>query len=132
MLKDLPKKTTRIEWCDLTPAQNHIYREQETWSAKTLAALAEQADKQKDKKRGREDLEIDNGPDAPKKVGDSGSNVLMNLRKAASHPLLFRTHYTDAKLRVLAKDIMKEPEHMAKDFDLIVEDMEVSRTCTSF
>lgn len=112
----------------MTPSQSTIYREQEAWSAKTLAALAEQADKTKDKKRGREDLEIDAGPQAPKKVGDSGSNVLMNLRKAASHPLLFRTHYTDAKLRVLAKDIMREPEHMSKDFDLIVEDMEVSRS----
>ena len=61
-----------------------------------------------------------------KKVGDSGSNVLMNLRKAASHPLLFRTHYNDALLRVVAKDIMKEPEHMTGDYNLIIEDMEVS------
>jgi len=71
-------------------------------------------------------LEIDNGPQVAKKVGDSGSNVLMNLRKAASHPLLFRTHYNDALLRVLAKDIMKEPEHMTGDYNLIIEDMEVS------
>ncbi|KAL7411147.1 SNF2 family N-terminal domain-containing protein [Mrakia frigida] len=129
VLKELPKKTVRTDWCSLTTSQAKIYSDQEAWSAKTLRSLALEADKNKkkdkSKKRGRDDLEIDNGPQVAKKVGDSGSNVLMNLRKAASHPLLFRTHYTDALLRVVAKDIMKEPEHMTGDYNLIIEDMEI-------
>ena len=35
------------------------------------------------------------------------ANVLMQLRKAADHPLLFRKVYRDDKLRTMSKDIMK-------------------------
>jgi len=51
--------------------------------------------------------------------------VLMQLRKAANHPLLFRRIYDDAKIGVMAKEIMKEdkfgtPEHSR---EAILEDM---------
>lgn len=117
----------------MTKGQAEIYRESEISSSRTLQTLA--AETEKTKKRGAglkgkdrviNNLEWDTGP-SEKKIGDSGSNVLMNLRKAANHPLLFRSHYTDAKLKILAKDIMKEPEHMAKDYACIIEDMEVRR-----
>ena len=54
-----------------------------------------------------------------------GYNVLMQLRKAASHPLLFRRVYDDAKNKKMSKDIMKEqkyntPEHSR---EAIQEDM---------
>jgi SWI/SNF-related matrix-associated actin-dependent regulator 1 of chromatin subfamily A len=131
VLKDLPKKSLFVEYCPMTKGQAEIYRESEISSSKTLKTLA--AETEKTKKRGPAlkgkdrvigNLEWDTGP-SDKKIGDSGSNVLMNLRKAANHPLLFRSHYTDAKLKVLAKDIMKEPEHMSKDYACIIEDMEV-------
>lgn len=53
------------------------------------------------------------------------NNVLMQLRKAASHPLLFRRIYDDKKIGLMAKEIMKEdkfstPEHSK---DAILEDM---------
>jgi SWI/SNF-related matrix-associated actin-dependent regulator of chromatin subfamily A containing DEAD/H box 1 len=53
------------------------------------------------------------------------NNVLMQLRKAASHPLLFRKIYTDAKLKTMAKDIMKEPKFSTPDHtkEAILEDM---------
>ena len=57
---------------------------------------------------------------------DVANNVLMQLRKAASHPLLFRRIYTDKKIRGMAREIMREekystPEHSQ---DAIYEDME--------
>ncbi|CED82045.1 SNF2 family DNA-dependent ATPase [Phaffia rhodozyma] len=128
VLKDLPKKIVRVEWCKMTESQSQLYRESEISSSKLLKTLADDAEtkkKEKTRKRVRDDLEIDNGPVVEKKTGDSGTNVLMNLRKAANHPLLFRSHYSDEKLKVLAKDIMKEPEHMASDYNLIIEDMEI-------
>jgi len=56
---------------------------------------------------------------------DVANNVLMQLRKAASHPLLFRRIYTDKKIRGMAREIMKEdrfgtPEHSQ---EAIYEDM---------
>lgn len=51
--------------------------------------------------------------------------MLMQLRKAASHPLLFRRIYDDGKIGVMAREIMKEdkfgtPEHSR---EAILEDM---------
>ena len=39
--------------------------------------------------------------------------------------MLFRRLYTDAKLKVMAKDCLKELEFTYRDKDLIYEDMEV-------
>lgn len=130
VLKDLPKKTLRIEWCGMTPGQLSLYRENEASSRRALKTLADDVSNKKEAKKGRkrtrDDLEIDMGPvKGDKKTSESGTGVLMNLRKAANHPLLFRTNYTDAKLKVLARDYMKEPDHMDRDFQMLIEDMEV-------
>lgn len=60
------------------------------------------------------------------KKNDASANILMDLRKAALHPLLFRKIYNDKKIRAVARDCMLEPEFATSNFDLIVEDMEVS------
>jgi hypothetical protein len=39
------------------------------------------------------------------------NNILMQLRKAANHPLLFRRHYTDERLVVLAKRLQREVDY---------------------
>lgn len=59
------------------------------------------------------------------KKNDASANILMDLRKAALHPLLFRKVYDDKKIRAVARDCMLEPEFTTSNFDLIVEDMEV-------
>jgi SWI/SNF-related matrix-associated actin-dependent regulator of chromatin subfamily A containing DEAD/H box 1 len=58
---------------------------------------------------------------------ENSSNVLMDLRKAASHPMLFRTRFTDGTLNGIARQLMKEPEFKKRQavFELVKEDMEV-------
>ena len=68
----------------------------------------------------------------------TSSNVLMQLRKAALHPLLFRSIYDDAKLRQMAKAIMNEPAYAEANQQYIYEDMcvmsdaELNRLCVQF
>jgi SWI/SNF-related matrix-associated actin-dependent regulator of chromatin subfamily A containing DEAD/H box 1 len=65
------------------------------------------------------------GPRDAKRPKDTSTNVLMDLRKAASHPMLFRRLFDDAVIKVMAKQCMKEPEFSGSNYDFIVEDMEV-------
>jgi SWI/SNF-related matrix-associated actin-dependent regulator of chromatin subfamily A containing DEAD/H box 1 len=103
VLKDLPKKTHQVEYCEMVPQQRKIYDEI--------------LQKQKDQIAARASGDLSTSRDA--------NNVLMQLRKAASHPLLFRKIYTDAKLKTMAKDIMKEPKFSTPDHtkEAILEDM---------
>lgn len=64
-----------------------------------------------------------------KKSTNSSSHILMDLRKAASHPLLFRRLYTDAKVKQIAKECLNTPKWCDSVFELVVEDLEVSRDC---
>lgn len=58
---------------------------------------------------------------------ENSSNVLMDLRKAASHPMLFRTLFTDETLSGIAKQLLKEPDFKKRGalFDIVKEDMTV-------
>jgi SWI/SNF-related matrix-associated actin-dependent regulator of chromatin subfamily A containing DEAD/H box 1 len=103
VLKDLPKKHHQIECCEMHPEQRLIYDEI--------------LQKQKDQIAARARGELPSVRD--------GNNVLMQLRKAASHPLLFRRIYNDQKIKTMSKEIMKEekfgtPEHSQ---EVIREDM---------
>lgn len=62
-----------------------------------------------------------------KKYLENTSNVLMDLRKAASHPMLFRTHFTDAKLTTMTRLLLKEPDFRKRGavYEYVKEDMEV-------
>jgi len=53
--------------------------------------------------------------------------VLMELRKAASHPMLFRKLYTDQNLTSITKVLLKEPDFKKRGavFQYVKEDMEV-------
>lgn len=68
----------------------------------------------------------------------TSSNVLMVLRKAALHPLLFRVIFDDSKLQEMSKAIMMEPEYATANQTYIFEDMQVmsdfelDRLCTQF
>ena len=129
VLKDLPKKFEKIEWCEMTPLQREVHSEAMTRSKKALMETAE---------KDIGDLDEDDEPVIVKKPtartgsktgnksnANSGSNVLMDLRKASNHPMLFRRLYDNKMLKVLAKECLKEEEFMDRDRNLIYEDMEV-------
>lgn len=104
VLKDLPKKHHRVEYCEMRPEQREIYEE----------ILAKQKDQIAARARGEIPAQKDE------------YNVLMQLRKAASHPLLFRRIYDDEKIGGMSKEIMREekygtPEHSR---EAIFEDMQ--------
>lgn len=62
-----------------------------------------------------------------KKYLENSSNVLMDLRKAASHPMLFRSHFTDSILTSMTNLLLKEPDFKKRKatFQFVKEDMEV-------
>ncbi|KAG8751888.1 hypothetical protein FRC12_012223 [Ceratobasidium sp. 428] len=151
VLKDLPTKTERIVWCSMTALQRSIYnetmrrskKELEREAAEQAAALVATASPspdptsvstdQKGKKRAR-GADVAEKKSATKQANmkaktkaaeASSAHVLMDLRKAASHPMLFRRRFDDAKVRAMARGCLKEPEFEESVEQLVVEDMEV-------
>ena len=122
----------------MSPLQKSIYRETLQRSRKTILEQAEEpaADALPDdeelepaKGRGRGKSKANKPKPKPKKAApkpaDTSSNVLMDLRKAASHPMLFRRLYDDKKVGTIAKLCLKEPEFLDSKLDLVIEDMSV-------
>lgn len=103
VLKHLPTKTRRVEYCELTIRQREIYE-------------AEQ-------KRVREIIEAREA--GVKMKAQETTNCMMNLRKASIHPLLFRRIYDDKICSKMAKKAVKEEEYQASDVNLVYEDMTV-------
>lgn len=85
VLKDLPKKTRHVVTCSMTSEQRDLYNTQ----------LAKAWDIRERKARGE------------RIPPDENANVLIRLRQAAIHPLLFRYFYTDKTLRRIAKTCPK-------------------------
>jgi len=102
VLKHLPTKTRRVEYCQLSPSQHDIYAGEQ---ARARAVIQSRLD--------------------GKKSGTETSNVMMALRQAAIHPLLFRRLYTDDKLRQMSRACLHEAEFAHSDIDLVYEDMSV-------
>ena len=101
VLKHLPKKTSRVEYCDLSDTQRTLYNEQ----------LAKQ----------RKILE-DRAAGIPVK---DHANVMMKLRQAAIHPLLFRHRYNNDQIRKMAKACLKEETFAESNPDIIYEELEL-------
>lgn len=105
VLKHMPPKVCRVEYCDLHDGQADVY-DGHLNKAKDLAKLKA------------------SGGKASK--GDE-NNPMMQLRKAAIHPMLFRRHFTDAKLEKMV-DILKkrEPEDFppSQTRDKILQEMQ--------
>ncbi|KAI0355573.1 hypothetical protein OH77DRAFT_1479228 [Trametes cingulata] len=132
VLQDLPKKTERIEWCDMTPLQKSIYNEALQRSRKTIFDLkngAETPETPASNGRGKVTKKKTraNARTKDKMYLENSSNVLMDLRKAASHPMLFRRRFDDSTLNSIAKLLLKEPDFKRRGavFELVKEDMEV-------
>ncbi|KAK7191850.1 hypothetical protein DPSP01_007117 [Paraphaeosphaeria sporulosa] len=114
VLKHLPTKTCRVEYCELTPIQKKLYSEQLERQRKIL-------------------LDRANGL-LPKET----ANVMMRLRQAAIHPLLFRERYTDGILRKMSKVLPKEetfresvPEYIYQDLEPY-RDFEAHKLCLQY
>ncbi|TNY22200.1 P-loop containing nucleoside triphosphate hydrolase protein [Rhodotorula diobovata] len=147
VLKDLPSKTERIEYCAMTDLQREVYEEAIQRSRMALVDAEEvdldaQASEEEDAPGGAgEDPElVEKKPKPrgrPKKVAapstkmgnkadtTSSAHVLTDLRKASNHPMLFRRLYDEKTLRLMARDCLKEEEFLDRNKDLIFEDMEV-------
>jgi len=114
VLKHLPAKTRRVEYCDMTSNQKSIYDSEFTQFRKDL--LTKDADAQaKAKSKAK----------ATAAAAKATTNVMMKLRQAAIHPLLLRRLYDDARLRKMAKDCVKEDRFRESNVDLVFEDFQV-------
>ncbi|TRM69915.1 SNF2 family N-terminal domain-containing protein [Schizophyllum amplum] len=134
VLKDLPDKHERVEWCEMVQSQQEIYSEAVRRSRKTVRQAEELAEVQEDdaKTKGKKK------PATASKV--TSAHVLMDLRKAASHPMLFRKRFTDDMLRPIAVQLMQDPwyakrykgnvGHLAEDCALW-SDSELQHNCRS-
>jgi SWI/SNF-related matrix-associated actin-dependent regulator 1 of chromatin subfamily A len=112
VLPSMPKKTRRVEYCELNPKQAEIYHGELEAVKKIIEAnLA-----------------------AGKKAG-AGKNIMMRLRHAAIHPLLFRRLYNDELLYQISAECLKIEQWVDSNPDLIFEDMtemndtEIHRMC---
>ncbi|OWY43791.1 snf2 family helicase ATPase [Alternaria alternata] len=101
VLKHLPKKISRVEYCDLTDTQRTLYNEQLTKQRKILE---------------------DRAAGIPVK---DHANVMMKLRQAAIHPLLFRHRYNNDKIRKMSKACLKEDMFAESNPDIIYEELEL-------
>lgn len=103
VLKHLPPKTCRVEYCDMTASQREIY---EAHLAAQQRLLAERAA----------------GTKPTATTTAESTNVLMRLRKAAIHPLLTRRRYTDATIARMAREYARDPTCSAEQ-DLVLADL---------
>lgn len=139
VLKDLPVKEDIVNYAPMSERQKKIYED-------TVAVLSKKAQQQQiefekmDMKKLTEveELEVTSGSGKSKeKDTDTSSNMVMVLRKIANHPLLVRRHYTDSKLKEIAK-ILKRTTHRDSVLEYIVEDFsvmsdfEIHGTCSQF
>ncbi|PIG84773.1 SNF2 family helicase/ATPase [Aspergillus arachidicola] len=98
---DLPPKVSKVEYCELNESQREIYEHEQEEVRKLLADRA-----------------------AGKKTGNKSANILMKLRQAAIHPLLYRRHYKDTTLSRMAKACLKEEQWSLSNPDIIFEELQ--------
>lgn len=114
VLKHLPAKVHEVLHCQLAPTQKELYDK-----------YLDQGKQTRLERIRRKALVGKEAEEARKIPIPSSSNVMMLLRKASMHPLLFRHLYTDDNLTKMAKLIMGEPEYVEANEQYILEDMKV-------
>ena len=102
VLKHLPAKIRRVEYCELSKAQSEIYEMEKARALRIVTARA-----------------------SGEKTGNETANIMMALRKASIHPLLFRRLYNDTVIAKMSKACVREEEYKESNVELIYEDMEV-------
>lgn len=129
----LPPKIESVQHCDMTAVQAKLYRETLGRSKKILEAMddatleAEAAAGDDDKQATKPSGGAAKKATAPAKKNPDGNatHIIMDLRKAASHPLLFRRLYDTKKIRQIAKECLNTPTWCDSNYDYVVEDLEV-------
>ncbi|KAF8781585.1 SWI/SNF-related matrix-associated actin-dependent like protein [Argiope bruennichi] len=101
VLQDLPGKTDEIKICPMSEDQGKKYAD----LVQTFTAEFESKQE--------------------KDPSSSGAGMMMQLRRAANHPLLLRRFYDEDKLIKMSNDIIKEPTHCESNPNLVFEDMSV-------
>lgn len=101
VLKDLPAKARFVEYCDLSLEQEELYN----------AQLAKAWDIRERKSRGE------------RIPAEENANVLIRLRQAAIHPLLFKCFYTDKVLRKIAKTCPKIEQFRESNPEFIMQEL---------
>lgn len=111
----------------MTPTQARLYRETLRLSRKVMAEMDEDAIE-----AAAGDGDEDDGAKKPAKgkaaakSQNSSANIIMDLRKAASHPLLFRRLYNKTKVNTIAKACLNTEKWCDSRLDYVIEDLEVS------
>ena len=100
VLKHLPAKHTRLEFCDLSPSQIELYEKLKARAHGIIAARA-----------------------AGKRTGNESTNIMMLLRQVCNHPMLSRRLYTDSMISKMSKELVKkEKKYNDSNPDLVFED----------
>lgn len=132
VLKHMPGKTHEVVYCEMTDTQKELYQQEYAESQKLVEANNSSASGTSTPGTSTRESSV-----VPK-GSNKFKNSLMQLRKAAIHPMLFRRFYDEDKLKVMAKDIMKEERYATANEEYIYEDMEVmndlelTRLCENF
>ncbi|KAJ2809350.1 DNA-dependent ATPase fun30 [Coemansia guatemalensis] len=121
VLGDLPKKIENIVNVELTAAQRQIYDSVAPAAGNDeIRACLQNMDK--DDQNGAKNAK-------PKQPAASWIATFMELRKAADHPLLLRSHYKPPQLEKMARQLLREPDYADANYTYVLEDMEV---CSDF
>lgn len=107
---ELAGKTERVVRCEMTSSQAQIYAD--------VLAGAQQAVQQGEGEN--------KGAKAQAASAAKSGHVLMDLRKAANHPLLFRRRYDHKKITALAKDYVKNPDFADEPLQHVEEDFAIN------
>ncbi|SCU82048.1 LAFA_0C08768g1_1 [Lachancea sp. 'fantastica'] len=133
VLKHLPRKHTRVDYCEMFEAQRAIYNREIQLVLEHKRMLAEKADESDSNEEPKK-----NGKVVKTKMNIS-KNLIMSLRKASLHPLLFRYIYTNDILDQMSQAILSEPDYAENgNKDYIQEDMsymtdfELHKLCLNF
>lgn len=121
VLTELCSKFERVELCEMTPPQKKLYQDA---LRRTQKVIVQEVEGEETSKTVRAGSRLRGGKAGAKENGSG--NILMDLRKAANHPLLFRDYYDDAKIAALAKDYVKEPEHADENLQHLKEDFTIN------
>lgn len=114
VLQHLPPKSHEVAKCQMTEDQAKLYKEELNQNRGSIREAADNAVHE----------QVQGGRKA-RQAGQALDNVLMQLRKAALHPLLFRRHYNDELVKQMAKEIMQEEQYKSANEQYIIEDMQV-------
>lgn len=119
--KELEREAAELAALQI-PSSTSTPLDSDTGAKGKKRARAEDVQTQKEKKSATKQA---NMKAKTKAAEASSAHVLMDLRKAASHPMLFRRRFDDSKVRAMARGCLKEPEFSESVEALVVEDMEV-------